>query len=380
MQGPLDEPIANPPEKLTASPSTADSTAETPRKPPGGKALQRLLDLLEPRGFDEAVRATIEIAVPDEGREDFQAQMALRSASPTGAEYPEAASKAGGRKKRPRRGEPADEAEPEGAKTASTPEVATEYIEAAQSRAPSAPPSDALADFEGAPSMGPPIMGPPTATGPQWRSLGPWTIPNGQTYGSSRVNVSGRVSCVAVDPSNAAHVLCGSAAGGVWESFDRGASWRPRTDYAATLTVGALAFDRLNPRVVYCGTGEGNFYWPLGAGILRSVDGGQTWSTRCTAPFVGQGFYELIVDPANSNHLLAGTTGGLYVSNDGGLTWIRRRASLTWSISMAAAGGPAAEILAVVPTESFSQPMVVQPGPASLYPVVPPALTALPYR
>jgi len=47
-------------------------------------------------------------------------------------------------------------------------------------------------------------MGPPTGVGPQWRSLGPWTVPNGQTYGSSRVNVSGRVSALAVDPGNAA--------------------------------------------------------------------------------------------------------------------------------------------------------------------------------
>src|SRR6185295_14423551 len=106
-------------------------------------------------------------------------------------------------------------------------------------------------------SSGPPT-GPPTPTGPQWRSLGPWTIPNGQTYGSSRVNVSGRISAIAVAPNNPAHVLAGAANGGVWESFDRGASWAPRTDYAATTAVGAIAYDRQNPAVVYCGTGEGN--------------------------------------------------------------------------------------------------------------------------
>ena len=55
--------------------------------------------------------------------------------------------------------------------------------------------------------------GPPVG-GPAWQSLGPTEIPNGQTYGSgpgSRVNVSGRVAAIAVDPSNAAHVLVGSA-------------------------------------------------------------------------------------------------------------------------------------------------------------------------
>jgi hypothetical protein len=173
----------------------------------------------------------------------------------------------------------------------------------------------------------------------------PWTIPNGQTYGASRVNVSGRVSCIAVDPSRPAHLLVGSAGGGVWESVDRGGSWAPRTDYAATLTVGALAFDPQAPGTVYCGTGEGNAFWWLGAGLLRSTDGGTTWSVRCTAPFVGQGFHEIVLHPSGSSRLLAATTGGLYVSTDAGLTWTVRRSARTWSISVAGAGA-GAEILA----------------------------------
>jgi len=325
MEGPLDESIANVPETSTAM--TRSAEAERPRKPAGGKALQRLLDLLEPRGFDEATRATIEVAVPDEIREDFAGVMSLRSASPQGP----------GGEVVPLETAP----EPEDAKSASAPDVAAEYMEAAQARTPSNL-MLAARSLEAAPEP----MGPPTATGPQWRSLGPWTIPNGQTYGSSRVNVSGRVATIAVDPSNPAHVLCGSAAGGVWESFDRGGSWSPRTDFAATLTVGALAFNPVNPRIVYCGTGEGNAFWWFGAGVLRSTDGGTTWSTLATAPFVGQGFHEIVVDRGNTNHLIAATTGGLYVSTDGGVNWIRRRSARTWAVSMAPAGGPAAEILA----------------------------------
>lgn len=342
MEGPLDESIANVPETSTTTALTVE--AERPRKPPAGKVLQRLLDMLEPRGFDEATRAVIEIAVPNESREEFVDQMFLRSASPAGAEY---ISEALGvprqpKKKRGRgKGLVVSEDIPGGdAKSASAPDVAAEYIGAAQARTsrdiPMAPP------LMGADQA----MGPPTATGPQWRSLGPWTIPNGQTYGGSRVNVSGRVSTIAVDPSNPDHVLCGAAAGGVWESFDRGGSWFPRTDFAATLTIGALAFDPVNPRIVYCGTGEGNAFWWFGAGVLRSTDGGTTWTTLCTIPFVGQGFFEIVVDRANTNHLIAATTAGVFVSTDGGVTWLARRNGLSWAVSMAAAGGPNAEILA----------------------------------
>lgn len=181
---------------------------------------------------------------------------------------------------------------------------------------------------------------------PSWRPLGPSEIPNGQTYGASRVTVAGRVAAVAIDPSNRNHILVGAAAGGIWESFDSGASWAPRGDHMPTLTTGAIAFDPSHPVTVYCGTGEGNWYRHWGVGVLRSTNGGATWAVVANAPFVGQGFHDLIVDPANGNHLLAATTGGVYESADGGLTWTQRRAATCWSLAMAPAGGPAAEVLA----------------------------------
>ncbi|MBI1277815.1 MAG: hypothetical protein GC179_06780 [Anaerolineaceae bacterium] len=294
-------------------PSPTTTKAERP-KVVGGKSLFRLLDLLDSAGYTEAAQQSVELAVDEEQRPTFATQAAQYTASPTR----EAAGDAGKTSKSStRRSRAADQAN-----AVSTENIAQNYIEAADR------------------------LSPPQPFGPQWRSLGPWTVPNGQTYGSGRVNISGRISAIAVDPNRPAHVLAGAANGGVWESFDRGASWSPRTDYAATLTVGAIAFDRRNTSVVYCGTGEGNWWAYLGAGILRSTNGGTTWTTLCQAPFVGQGFYSLIVDPGDSNHLLAGTTSGLYVSTNGGVNWTQRRTSTTWAISINPAGGTSAEILA----------------------------------
>src|SRR5215469_4685738 len=56
---------------------------------------------------------------------------------------------------------------------------------------------------------------------PAWRCLGPMMIPNGQTRSDqpgARVDVSGRVAAIAVDPRDPEHILVGAAGGGIWES------------------------------------------------------------------------------------------------------------------------------------------------------------------
>ena len=47
--------------------------------------------------------------------------------------------------------------------------------------------------------------------------------------------------------------------------------------------------------------------------------------TLCTAPFVGQGFFRLVVDPSNVDRLLAGTTGGLFVLDRRRRHWTQAR-------------------------------------------------------
>src|SRR5260370_15817557 len=277
------------------------STVAEGQRPPGGKPLERLLLLLASKGYAELATAAVESAVTEKATKQYLARI---KGYPAGSEKP-----AGGKGKK------------SSEKSASAESIANEYLAAA----------------------GPPT-GPPGGPGPQWRNLGPYTIPNGQTYGSSRISVSGRVAAIAVDPGNHAHVLCGAANGGVWESFNRGGSWITRTDYAATTAVGAIAFDPSNPATVYCGTGEGNWWSWLGTGILRSTDRGATWTSLCTNPFVGQGFYDLKVSPANRHHLPSGPGTRPHFSEYAGGALPQTRDARTWSIPMSPS--PPAQILA----------------------------------
>jgi hypothetical protein len=288
---------------------------QTPKSPLGGKALQRLFTYLgerDPKLNDDVVAS---IAVPKAARPQFGLTRKALRAKPVSAAM---AAKAG----RARPAQPP--AKPFAAAIAKAAAALT-----TRSRVRTTTRKAAAA---GAPAAA-------------WQAIGPSVVPNGQTYGTNRVDVIGRVSSIAIDPNNSKHVLVGAAGGGIWESPDAGATWKPRTDQMPSLAIGAIAFDPTNPKRVYAGSGEGNFYASLGAGVYKSTDGGTTWAVLASAPFVGVGFYDLVVDPQTPAVLYAATTNGFYKSTNSGASWSLKRAGKCWDISVHPSGG-SVELLA----------------------------------
>jgi photosystem II stability/assembly factor-like uncharacterized protein len=167
-----------------------------------------------------------------------------------------------------------------------------------------------------------------------WVPLGPSAIPNGQTYGGVRVLVSGRVTGIALDPLDPSTIYLAAARGGIWKSEDGGITWTPKSDNEVSLAIGALALAPSAPNVLYAGTGEGNIHYFRvendltsvnesyeGSGVLKSMDGGDTWSVLGAAEFGGGCFYALAVHPTDPNVVFAATNRGLYRSRDGGAAW-----------------------------------------------------------
>jgi hypothetical protein len=185
---------------------------------------------------------------------------------------------------------------------------------------------------------------------PAWSSIGP-TPTTGGTFSP----VTGRVTTIAVDPSDATGntVLIGGAQGGIWRSTDAGTTWTAVGDQNASLAMGSIAFAASQLSTVYAGTGEQasiGFDIYYGAGLLKSTDSGKTWAQTCsiagpTCPFIGPytnslnpgfGFFNfggarisyVAVNPTNPNLILVGAQflvegpqEGVYCSSDGGATW-----------------------------------------------------------
>ncbi len=162
---------------------------------------------------------------------------------------------------------------------------------------------------------------PPASLGGDWTELGP-RPENDPQFGA----VAGRLTSVAVDLAKDASgntVYLGAADGGLWKSTNALAAqptFTPIGDNLPSLSIGAIALDSsTTPTTLYVGTGEGNgsgdsYY---GVGILKSTDGGQTWTNGGGVNFLGSGITRLLVDPTNPQILLAAVTeSGVYMSDD----------------------------------------------------------------
>lgn len=139
-------------------------------------------------------------------------------------------------------------------------------------------------------------------------------------------NVGGRTRALLIHPKNPDTMFAGAASGGVWRTTDGGKSWVPLTDLLLNLAVNALAFDPGNPDIIYAGTGEGFFNADAtrGAGIFRSIDGGNTW--RRLDGTSGPDFYfvnDIVVSKNGSKGIYVATRSGVMRSLDGGSVWTR---------------------------------------------------------
>lgn len=158
-----------------------------------------------------------------------------------------------------------------------------------------------------------------------WRSLGP-------------KNIGGRTLCLAFNPFNSNTLYVGSASGGLWRSFSGGEgqqAWhRVETGYPV-LGVAAIAVSPLDSNVMYLGTGEVYNYQntmpgiairttrgSYGIGILKTTDGGQTWSKSLDWSYSDlRGVQQIAINPMNPNTVFAATTEGIFRSQNAGNTW-----------------------------------------------------------
>jgi autotransporter-associated beta strand protein len=158
-------------------------------------------------------------------------------------------------------------------------------------------------------------QGLPTGPNPplQWFNVGPAPELNGQTGNNG--NVSGRVTGMAVDPTDPNVIYIATAGGGAWKTINGGQTWLPLFDSQYAMYGGAIAIAPSDPRVIYFGTGETDNSQDsfAGSGVYRSNDSGHSWvklfgTSAPIDPMNGLAVSRIVVDPSNPNLIFVATS------------------------------------------------------------------------
>jgi len=151
-----------------------------------------------------------------------------------------------------------------------------------------------------------------------------WTLVGPTSAIPSNGGGMGRINFVRFDPANSNTVFVGSPGGGLWKSTNSGSSWSNlNTDNLPVIGCSDLAIDPNNSNVMYLATGDGDGSDTYSIGVLKSTNGGTTWNTTGLNWNVTQTrtIRRLIINPSNTNILIAATSNGIYRTTNGGTSW-----------------------------------------------------------
>ena len=142
--------------------------------------------------------------------------------------------------------------------------------------------------------------------------------------------MGGRIDDIEVVPSDPRIIYVATAAGGILKSVNGGTSWTTIFDKEAVSSIGDIAISPSNPSIIWAGTGEANnrqsSSW--GNGIYKSMDAGKTWKNMGLAGTMH--IARIVVHPTNPDIVYVAATGnlwgpsperGVYKTTDGGKTW-----------------------------------------------------------
>lgn len=153
------------------------------------------------------------------------------------------------------------------------------------------------------------------STNGNWSPIGP--------FGSPANGDAGRITFIRFHPTNSNTIFVGTGAGGLWVSTNGGSTWTTNTNSLSVLGCSDLAIDPTNPNIMYLATGDYDADDTHSVGVLKTTDGGLTWTTTGLTFTVSQlrSISRLLINPLRPTTLFAATSVGMYRSNNSGTTW-----------------------------------------------------------
>ena len=182
----------------------------------------------------------------------------------------------------------------------------------------------------------------------EWYFGGPTNI---RLKGTGEATGIGRVTFVKLDPNDAANasqatIYVGAPKGGIWKGiFNKSTglvpSWTCLTDGLPDIGAVDLVIHPTNRNVMYLVSGDNNAginVGPSGIGIMRTTDGGATWTPTAyydddpTSGFSSGNIRKLLMDNSNPNQMWIATTAGIIRTTDAWQTFANERTGNFWDL------------------------------------------------
>jgi len=158
--------------------------------------------------------------------------------------------------------------------------------------------------------------------GSSWSNIGPFqTI----STNDNPTKVSWQANIYAIDQSlsHSDVLYCGTEAGGVFKTTDKGLHWQHASFNDLLSTVSAIKIHPSNPDIVYCGDGN-NLY--------KTLDGGESWTKLLTRQNLRVN--TIVIHPQQPDIVLVASYEGLFRSQNGGSTWDQLYSDKCWDLAI----------------------------------------------
>lgn len=175
--------------------------------------------------------------------------------------------------------------------------------------------------------------------GKEWKPLGPFN------YTGTGV---GRINAIAIHPTNTNIIFIGAAGGGIWKTTDGGNTWKESvTPDVYSLGINDIDICKSKPNVILAATGDGNGigsasgYNSYSSGLLKSTDGGDTWTevnvdaiNGDIVPSDGILIYSCLINYNDASKFVIATNRGVFHSSNSGSTWSQSSTDLCRDLVM----------------------------------------------
>ena len=128
----------------------------------------------------------------------------------------------------------------------------------------------------------------------------------------------------------------------LYKSTDGAANWQVLSLPAATAFVTGVATAPASSSTVYVALGD---YEGVAGGVLKSVDGGTSWSRAQSGLPTDALVASIAVDPSDGQRVYAATTAGVFRSIDAAATWLPLNAGLPDTVVSDVAVDPSGKVL-----------------------------------